>query len=71
MSWRRFFHRDEADSEQREERNFTWTSPRKSTSNAEWTLAAGVLVAAAAMTASYIPTRRAACVDPMETLRSE
>jgi putative ABC transport system permease protein len=34
-------------------------------------VASGVLVSAAAMAASYIPARRAASVDPMETLRSE
>jgi predicted permease len=34
-------------------------------------VAAGMLVAAAAVTASYVPARQAASVDPMETLRSE
>lgn len=34
-------------------------------------VASGVLIAAAAMTASYVPARQAASVDPMETLRSE
>ncbi len=34
-------------------------------------VASGVLVSAAAMAASYIPARRAAAVDPMETLRSD
>ncbi len=34
-------------------------------------IASGVLISAAAMAASYIPARRAASVDPMETLRSE
>jgi hypothetical protein len=34
-------------------------------------IASAVLIAAAAMTASYVPARRAASVDPMETLRSE
>jgi predicted permease len=34
-------------------------------------VASGTLVSAAAMAASYIPARRAAAVDPMETLRSE
>jgi predicted permease len=33
--------------------------------------ASGALIAAAAVTASYIPARQAASVDPMETLRSE
>jgi predicted permease len=33
--------------------------------------ASGALIAAAAITASYIPARQAASVDPMETLRSE
>jgi ABC-type lipoprotein release transport system permease subunit len=33
--------------------------------------ASGVLIFAAAMAASYVPARRAASVDPMETLRSE
>jgi putative ABC transport system permease protein len=33
--------------------------------------AAAAIILAAAMTASYIPARRAASVDPMETLRSE
>ena len=32
---------------------------------------AGVLISAAAVMASYIPARRAASLDPMETLRSE
>ena len=34
-------------------------------------IASGVLIATAAMTASYVPARKAASVDPMETLRSE
>jgi predicted permease len=34
-------------------------------------VASGALISAAAMAASYIPARRAASVDPMETLRSE
>jgi len=34
-------------------------------------IASGALLAAAAMTASYVPARQAASVDPMETLRSE
>lgn len=34
-------------------------------------VAAGVLVSAAAMAASYIPARRAASIDPMETLRGD
>ena len=35
-----------------------------------WTYAAsGIIVLAAAITASYIPARRAAFADPMETLR--
>jgi predicted permease len=34
-------------------------------------IASGVLISAAAMAASYIPARRAASADPMETLRSE
>lgn len=34
-------------------------------------LAAGLLIAAAAMMASYLPAHRAASVDPMETLREE
>jgi predicted permease len=34
-------------------------------------IASGALIGAAAMTASYIPARQAASVDPMETLRSE
>ncbi len=34
-------------------------------------LASGAVISAAAMTASYIPARRAASVDPMETLRGE
>jgi len=34
-------------------------------------ISSGVLIAAAAMAASYIPARRAASVDPMETLRAE
>ena len=33
--------------------------------------ASGAVILAAAMTASYIPARRAASVDPMETLRSD
>ncbi len=34
-------------------------------------VASGVLISAAAMTASYVPARRAASMDPMETLRGE
>jgi ABC-type antimicrobial peptide transport system permease subunit len=34
-------------------------------------LASGMLIAAAAMAASYVPARKAASADPMETLRSE
>jgi len=34
-------------------------------------IASGALLAAAAMTASYVPARQAASVDPMETLRTE
>lgn len=34
-------------------------------------IASGMILAAAAMTASYVPARKAASVDPMETLRSE
>lgn len=34
-------------------------------------LASGVLIAAAALVASYIPARQAAAIDPIETLRSE
>lgn len=34
-------------------------------------VAAEVLIAAAVMTASYVPARQAASVDPMDTLRSE
>jgi predicted permease len=34
-------------------------------------IASGVLIFAAAMTASYVPARRAASMDPMETLRGE
>jgi ABC-type antimicrobial peptide transport system permease subunit len=34
-------------------------------------VASGAVIFAAAMAASYIPARRAASVDPMETLRSE
>lgn len=34
-------------------------------------LCAGVLISAAAVMASYIPARRAASLDPMDTLRSE
>jgi predicted permease len=34
-------------------------------------IASGLLIAAAALTASYVPARKAASVDPMETLRSE
>jgi len=34
-------------------------------------VASGALISAAAMAASYVPARRAALVDPMETLRSE
>jgi len=31
----------------------------------------GAIIIAAALTASYIPARRAASVDPMDTLRSD
>jgi ABC-type lipoprotein release transport system permease subunit len=34
-------------------------------------IAAGLVIAAAAATASYVPARQAASVDPMEMLRSE
>jgi len=34
-------------------------------------IASGVLIVTAAMAASYVPARKAASVDPMETLRSE
>jgi hypothetical protein len=34
-------------------------------------VASGVLIGATAMSASYIPARQAAPVDPMETLRSD
>jgi putative ABC transport system permease protein len=34
-------------------------------------IASGVLIVTAAMAASYVPARKAASVDPMETLRGE
>ena len=34
-------------------------------------IASAVLIAAAALTASYVPARQAAAIDPMETLRGE
>lgn len=34
-------------------------------------IASGAVIAAAALTASYVPARKAASVDPMKTLRSE
>jgi putative ABC transport system permease protein len=34
-------------------------------------MASGAIIGAAAMTASYVPARQAASVDPMDTLRSE
>jgi predicted permease len=34
-------------------------------------VSSGAIIAAAAMTASYVPARQAASMDPMETLRSE
>ena len=34
-------------------------------------VASGALISVAAMAASYVPARRAASADPMETLRSE